>query len=105
VIIINFRQIESFVSIAKHGSFTKAAKELYLTQPTLTGHVQSLENQLGTILMNRCGKSVTLTEAGKILYSHAIEILNMRQQTLFSMAQYEGRLIGELAIAASTVPQ
>jgi DNA-binding transcriptional LysR family regulator len=102
---MDLRQLESFVVIVKHGSFTRAAEELYLTQPTLTGHIQSLENELGTVLLNRCGKSVTLTEAGRILYSHAVNILNMREQALFSMAQYEGKLEGELAIASSTVPQ
>ena len=56
---MDFRQLESLVAIVKHGSFTKAAEELYLTQPTLTGHIQSLENELGTVLLNRCGKQVT----------------------------------------------
>ncbi len=102
---MDFRQLESFVAIAKHGSFTRAAEDLYLTQPTLTGHIQSIENELGTVLLNRYGKSITLTEAGRILYSHAVNILNMREQALFSMARYEGKLEGELAIAASTVPQ
>ncbi|HQA47930.1 MAG TPA: LysR family transcriptional regulator, partial [Bacillota bacterium] len=99
---MEFRQLESFVAIAKHGSFTRAAEELYLTQPTLTGHIQAIENELGTVLLNRCGKSVTLTEAGRILYNHAVNILNMREQALFTLAKYEGKLEGELAIAAST---
>ena len=74
---MDFRQLESFVAIVKHGSFTKAAEGLFLTQPTLTGHIQSLENELGTVLLNRCVKTVTLTEAGEILYS-AVNILNSR---------------------------
>ena len=52
-------------------------------QPTLTGHIQSIENELGTVLLNRYGKSITLTEAGRILYSHAVNILNMREAALF----------------------
>ncbi|NLP18695.1 MAG: LysR family transcriptional regulator [Firmicutes bacterium] len=102
---MDFKQLESFVAITKHGSFTKAAEELYLTQPTLTGHIQALEAKLGTVLLNRCGKVVTLTDAGKILYNYAVNILNTREQAFFSLAQYEGKLEGELAIAASTVPQ
>lgn len=102
---MEFRKLESFVSIVKHGSFTKAAEELYLTQPTITGHIQSLENKLGTVLLNRNGKVVSLTEAGQILYKHAVNILNTREQALFSLAQYEGKLEGELVIASSTVPQ
>jgi DNA-binding transcriptional LysR family regulator len=102
---MDFRQLESFVAIVKHNSFTRASEELYLTQPTLTGHIQSIETELGTVLFNRCGKTVTLTEAGQILYNHAVNILNMREQALYSMARYEGKLEGELAIASSTVPQ
>lgn len=102
---MDFRQLESLVAIVKHGSFTKAAEELFLTQPTLTGHIRSLENKLGTVLLNRCGKEVTLTEAGQILYKYAVDMLNTRELALYSLAQYEGKLEGELAIAASTVPQ
>lgn len=46
-----------------------------------------------------------MTEAGEILYKHAVNILNTRELALFSLAQYEGKLKGELGIAASTVPQ
>jgi DNA-binding transcriptional LysR family regulator len=102
---VDFRKLESFVSIVKHGSFTKAAEELYLTQPTITGHIQSLENRLGTVLLNRNGKTVSLTEAGQILYTHALNILSTREHALLSLAEYEGRLEGNLAIASSTVPQ
>lgn len=102
---MDFRKLESFVSIVKHGSFTKAAEELYLTQPTITGHIQSLESKLGTVLLNRNGRTVSLTEAGQILYKHAINILNTKERALFSLAQYEGKLEGELIIASSTVPQ
>lgn len=102
---MDFRQLESLVAVAKHGSFTKAAEELFLTQPTITGHIQALESKLGTVLFHRWGKTVTLTEAGQILYEHAVNILNTRELALYALAQYEGRLEGELAIAASTVPQ
>jgi len=105
VIEIDFRKLESLVSIVKHGSFTKAAEELYLTQPTITGHIQSLETKLGTVLLNRNGKTVSLTEAGEILYKHAVNILNTKEQALFSLAEHDGKLEGNLAIAASTVPQ
>lgn len=102
---MDFRQLESFAAIVKHGSFTKAAEELFLTQPTLTGHIQALENELGTVLLDRCGRAVTLTEAGRILYGHALNMLNTRELARYALAQYEGRLEGELSIAASTVPQ
>lgn len=102
---MDLRQLESFVAIAKRGSFTRAAEELYLSQPTLSGHIQSLESKLETVLFNRSVKEVTLTEAGRILYNHALNILNTRDQAFYAMNQYKGRLVGKLTIAASTVPQ
>ncbi len=102
---MDLRQLESFVEIAKQKSFSRAAETLYLSQPTLTGHIQSLENELETLLFNRYGKQVTLTEAGQIFYNHAVNILNLREQAYYSMNRYKGRMEGELAIAASTVPQ
>lgn len=102
---MDFKQLESFVAVTKYKSFTRAAQELYLTQPTVTGHIRSMEEELGTILFNRGGKTITLTQAGNILYNNAVNILNMREQALYSMSRYQGRLEGELAIAASTVPQ
>ena len=102
---MDFKQLESFVEISKFNSFTKAAENLYLAQPTLTGHIQALENKLGTILFNRSGKKITLTEAGELLYNHAVNILNLREQAHYAMNQYQGKFQGELAIAASTVLQ
>lgn len=93
------------MSVAKHGSFTRAAAELFLTQPTISGHILALENELGAVLLNRSGKTVTLTQAGQVLYSHAVNILNLREQASFSLAQHLGKLEGELSIAASTIPQ
>jgi DNA-binding transcriptional LysR family regulator len=102
---MDFRQLETLVTIVKHNSYTRAAEELFLTQPALSSHIQSLENELGTVIFNRSGKNVTLTEAGRILYNYAVNILNMREQALYSVARYEGILEGELAIASSNVPQ
>ncbi|MBA1334496.1 MAG: Transcriptional regulator, LysR family [Firmicutes bacterium] len=102
---MDFRQLETLVTIVKHNSYTHAAEELFLTQPALSSHIQALEDELGTVLLNRSGKNVTLTEAGKVLYNYAVNILNMREQARYSVARYEGRLEGELAIASSNVPQ
>lgn len=102
---MEFKQLESFVEIAKQKSFTKAAEKLYLTQPTLTGHIQTLEEELGIVLFNRSRKKNTLTEAGELFYNHAVNILNMREQARYTLSQYEKKIQGELSIAASTVLQ
>ena len=56
---MDIRQLETFIEVVKHKSFSKAAEKLYLTQPTVTSHIQNLENELGAMLINRSGKHVS----------------------------------------------
>lgn len=86
-------------------SFSKAAKKLFLTQPTVTSHIQNLENKLGTILINRSGKNITLTNAGNILYEYAIDILNMCDMAEFDLGMYQGKVQGHLEISSSSIPK
>ena len=69
---MDFRQLETFVAISKFKSFSKAADYLYLTQPTISSHLQNLENELSTVLINRSNKNISLTKAGEIFYAHAL---------------------------------
>ena len=69
---MDFKQLEVFVSVVKHESFSKAARELFLTQPTVSSHIQNLEKELDTVLLNRNNKTIKLTPSGEILYKHAI---------------------------------
>jgi DNA-binding transcriptional LysR family regulator len=102
---MDFRQLETFVTIAKLKSFSKAADFLFLTQPTISNHIQNLEKELGTILINRSNKRITLTNAGDILFAHAMDILNKKEQTLFSLEQFKGKIEGTLEIASSSIPE
>ncbi|TCO79353.1 selenium metabolism-associated LysR family transcriptional regulator [Marinisporobacter balticus] len=102
---MDFRQLETFVTIARLKSFSKAADSLFLTQPTISNHIQNLENELHTILLNRSNKKVTLTKGGEILFRHAIEILNRREQALFSLESFKDKIEGTLEIACSTIPE
>jgi LysR family transcriptional regulator, carnitine catabolism transcriptional activator len=61
---VSLRQIEALVSIARLGSFTKAAQLLHLSQPALTVHIHQLEEAMGVRLLNRTTRSVKLTQAG-----------------------------------------
>lgn len=101
---MDFRQLESFVAISKYKSFSKAAESLYITQPTISNHIQNLENELGTVLLNRFSKKVSLTKAGEILYKYALEIINKRELALFSLESFKGTIEGFLDIACSTIP-
>ncbi|MBN2897508.1 MAG: LysR family transcriptional regulator [Clostridia bacterium] len=102
---MDFKQLESFVTIAKLNSFSKAADKLFLTQPTISNHILSLEKELDTVLFNRTNKKITLTHSGEILYEYAVSILNKRDSAFFSLNQFKGKIEGILEIASSTIPE
>ncbi|MDU5083542.1 LysR family transcriptional regulator [Tissierella sp. P1] len=102
---MDFRQLETFVEVAKLKSFSKAAEKLFITQPTVTNHIQNLEKELGTLLINRFGKKITLTDAGNLLYKYAINILNSCEMAKFDLASYQGKIQGHLHIYSSSVPR
>ena len=83
---MNTQQLRCFVCVAEYLNFTKAANELYLTVPTVTHHVQSLEEELGTKLFERTSRMVRLTESGKAFYVDATEILT-RMELSFKHVQ------------------
>lgn len=102
---MDLRQLETFVEVAKLKSFSKAAEKLYITQPTVTTHIQNLEKELGTILINRSSKNLSLTEAGNILYKYALNILNTCEMAKFNLQSYKGKIQGHLEICSSSMPR
>ena len=68
---MNLKQLEAFVKVTESGSFSKAAKLLFLTQPTVSAHISSLEKELDSRLFVRNTKEVKLSEEGKQLYQCA----------------------------------
>lgn len=73
-------------------SFSKAAEKLYITQPTVTNHIQNLEKELGTLLINRMGKKISLTLAGSILYTNSLNIINSFEMTKFELEAFKCRV-------------
>jgi DNA-binding transcriptional LysR family regulator len=102
---LDLRQLETFIEVANLKSFSRAAEKLYITQPTVTNHIQNLEKELGTLLINRSGKNISLTEAGSLLYKYAINIVNSCEMAKFDLASYKGRIQGHLCIYSSSVPR
>ena len=79
---INLKQLEAFVATAEFSSFTKASEELFLTQSTVSSHINALESTLGIRLIQRSARQrVSLTKEGELVYREAREILD-RCQTL-----------------------
>ena len=77
---MNLKQLEAFVQVAEGGSFSKAAKELFLTQPTISAHISSLEKELNSRLFVRNTKEVGLSEDGKDLYKYARQMIDLEKQ-------------------------
>lgn len=102
---LDIRQLETFVEVSKQKSFSKAADKLFLTQPTVTNHIQNLEKELGTLLINRMGKTISLTDAGMLLYKNSLNIINSFEMTKFELAKFVGQIHGHLDIFASSVPR
>ncbi|MBP3038610.1 LysR family transcriptional regulator [Bacillaceae bacterium Marseille-Q3522] len=72
---MDIQHLQYFVAVVKYGSFTKAAQALFVTQPTISKMIKSIEEELGVTLFDRSGRNVKLTDAGKIIYSQAFIII------------------------------
>lgn len=98
------RQLEAFCRVVELKSFSRAAEALRLTQPTVSGHVQTLEGELDLKLLDRLGREVVPTKAGEVLYGYAVKILRLRDEAAQAMGSLKGDLRGRLEIGASTIP-
>lgn len=91
-----------FQSVARNLSFTKAANELFITQPAISKHIKELESEFGVKLFDRVGNKIHLTKAGDTLLSYTAPILSLHQEVKFKLSQLSGGLEGNLRIGAST---
>ena len=98
---MEFKQLEAFVAVVDYGSFSEAARKLYLTQPTISAHVRSLEEELHTKLILRTTKKTTITTRGYQLYDSAVRMLEIRNNLLENFPGVQKHMID---LAASTIP-
>ncbi|MFV0362286.1 MAG: selenium metabolism-associated LysR family transcriptional regulator [Suipraeoptans sp.] len=101
---MNLKQIEAFVQVAEVGSYSKAAKKMYLTQPTVSAHIFSLEKELNARLFIRNTKEVYLTEEGRNLYKYAKEMIDLERKIEEIFSGNEAESANGITIAASTIP-
>lgn len=101
---MNLKQLEAFVQVAEGGSFSKAAKELFLTQPTISSHISSLERELNARLFVRNTKEVSLSEDGIKLYKYAKQMLDLQREIEVTFGMDEEGESHTVTIAASTIP-
>ena len=98
------RQLEVFLAVARASSFRRAAERVHLSQPALSQHVGELERGLGARLFDRRGRSVALTEAGRILEDHALRVFATLASAQEAIADLAGGARGSLVVGASTTP-
>ncbi|MEM9979645.1 MAG: LysR substrate-binding domain-containing protein, partial [Cyanobacteria bacterium P01_D01_bin.2] len=95
-------QLKVFEATARHGSFTRAAEELYLTQPTVSIQVKQLTKAVGLPLFEQIGKRLYLTQAGRKLLETCQEIFQGLDQFEMSIADLKGMKQGKLSLAVIT---
>jgi len=101
---MDFKQLEAFISVAKLRSFSKAANAIYLSQPTISSHISSLEKELRLQLFDRTSKEVNLTPAGESFLQYANDIINTRNHAITELSNFNNNISGKLNISASTTP-
>ena len=101
---MDLKTLEVFCRIVELKSFTRAAEAVSLTQPTVSGHIKDLEDELGLRLLDRAGRTVTPTRAGAILHTYAQRILGLRAEAQQAIREHKGGLTGDLALGASSIP-
>lgn len=101
---MELRHIETFLKIAELKSFTRAADELCITQPTVSKQIVDLERFFDVRLIDRTKRTVTLTKAGEILLQYAIDIINLKKDTIDAIASFRGLKKGKMTLGASTIP-
>jgi DNA-binding transcriptional LysR family regulator len=101
---MDIHQLRVFTSVYKNRSFSKASEELYLTQPTISDHIKTLEEELDCKLFDRLGRTIIPTKEAEVLYSHALEIIERANTLKEVINQTKKEIKGELIIGASTIP-
>jgi len=101
---MDVKQLEIFSLIVELKSFSKAADAVFLTQPTVSGHMQSLEEEVGQRLLDRLGREVVPTGAGRVLYEYAKRLVALRDEARQALDQLVGRMKGEIVVGGSTIP-
>lgn len=101
---MDFKQIEAFVNVARYKSFSKAAEAVYLSQPTISAHIASLEQELNVVLFDRTSKEIKITSAGAVFLEFATNMLNIRNAAVSSLADFDAKIAGNLCISSSTTP-
>lgn len=98
---MEFKQLQSFVTVVDYGSFTKASEKLFISQPTISTHIRMLEEEFQSCLLVRTTKSIELTPRGQEFYECAVSILSLKNHLLENWNNESRNVIH---LGASTIP-
>ena len=98
---MDFDQLETFLEVAKHVSFSRAAEKRFRTQPAISSQIRALEEEVGAKLFDRSGGKVSLTAAGKAFQKYVDETLEARKAMLVALAETERVPRGEIVVGAN----
>jgi DNA-binding transcriptional LysR family regulator len=101
---VDIRRLNIFCKVVELKSFTRASEVVLLSQPTISENIRLLEEVFGEKLLDRLGREVQPTPAGRILYQYARRMLQLRDEALQALRQFRGDLTGTLLLGASTIP-
>lgn len=101
---LNVHQLRIFRTVVRAGSFSRAAEELRITQPSVSIQVRELERALGAELFEQVGKRIFLTEAGRVLDEYAVRILTLLEEAERAVRDLRGMSSGPLRVGANNTP-
>src|SRR5512137_2185098 len=98
---MDFDQLETFLEVARHSSFSRAAEKRFRTQPAISSQIRALEEEVGARLFDRSGGKVALTGAGKVFQQYAEQALEARKTMMATVAEAERVPRGEIVVGAN----
>jgi DNA-binding transcriptional LysR family regulator len=98
---MDFDQLETFLEVARHSSFSRAAEKRFRTQPAISSQIRALEEEVGAKLFDRSGGKVALTAAGKLFQRYAEQSLEARKTMITTVAEMERIPRGEIVVGAN----
>ena len=98
---MDFDQLETFLEVARHLSFSRAAEKRFRTQPAISAQIRALEEEVGAKLLDRSGGKVSLTAAGKLFQRYSEEALAARRSAIAAVGEMERIPRGEILVAAN----
>ena len=100
----NLYPLHVFVLVARLGSVTRAARELFISQPAVSSHLRAIEEQYGTPLFERSPQGMRLTEAGQVVLDYAGRLFALKDEILSAVDAARQVVRGEVVVAASSTP-